>query len=113
MPRRLLTLSLLILTASLTAAADQRRPCGPGTGRSPLRLLIAQGVFGADFRPSCRVHDACYGLTGADKKQCDDAFRASLHCACEHSLTPRLCRLVVHVMDWSVRLPVSEKFFGK
>ena len=39
------------------------RPCGPGNPYGGNRL-IPQGFYGADFRPACAAHDACYTGSG-------------------------------------------------
>jgi hypothetical protein len=76
-----------------------------------LRLLFPQGLLGADFRPACRAHDACYGGLGLTKAECDARFLQDMLCACEQSRFPRLSRLMAHQMYRAVTLPVSERFF--
>jgi len=87
-------------TASLQAADPmlQSRPCGPDSVTGPLRLLIPQGAFGADFRPACRSHDACYDTPGADRAACDRRYLETMNCACEQSRHPVLCRMVARAM---------------
>lgn len=87
-------------TGSLSAAESllQSRPCGPDSVTGPLRLLIPQGAFGADFRPACRSHDACYDTPGADRAACDARYLQTMQCACEQSRHPVLCRMVARSM---------------
>lgn len=54
--------------------------------------LVAQGFFGADFRPSCATHDACLA-SGVPRRQCDQQFRNNMYGACENSRHPFLCRV--------------------
>ena len=67
------------------------RPCGPGNTMGGNRL-IAQGFFGADFRPSCSSHDACLAA-GVPRAQCDRRLLDNMNCACESSNHPVLCRM--------------------
>jgi hypothetical protein len=39
----------------------------------------------ANFRPSCRAHDACYWTFGVDKKECDSRFRDDLEYECRET----------------------------
>ncbi len=95
----LLSVVMFILAmASAEASGLDRRPCGPDSMTGPLRLLVPQGVFGADFRPACRRHDACYDSPGASKDVCDRAFLTEMRSACANSRTPRLCRFVAGLM---------------
>ena len=73
-------------------------PCGPDSLKGPLRRLIPQGAFGADFRPACRAHDACYDTPGADKRSCDRNYLRAMECACASSRHPILCRMVARTM---------------
>lgn len=99
-----LVLAALILLGAFpggrAAAADLlvSRPCGPDRLKGPLRRLIPQGAFGADFRPACRAHDACYDTPGADKASCDRTYLRSMESACESSRSPVLCRMVARAM---------------
>lgn len=66
-------------------------PCGPDSIRGPLRLLLMQGFRGADFRESCRKHDACYDTIGSCRKSCDESFLREMFAQCKHSKNPRRC----------------------
>ena len=79
-------------------AVDPARPCGPDSMTGPLRLLVPQGVGGADFRPACRRHDACYDTVGANKAACDRRYLREMQCACHQSRHPILCRIVARLM---------------
>lgn len=86
----------LLLLASVAQADGPRqcppwRPCGPGNSFGGNRWL-AQGGFGADFRPSCARHDACLA-SGASRAQCDRVFYRSMNQACDSSRHPLLCRM--------------------
>ena len=94
-----LVLAAAVLPGSTARGGGlDRRPCGPDSMTGPLRLLVPQGVYGADFRPACRRHDACYDTPGTSKAACDRAYRAEMRSACANSRTPRLCRLVAGLM---------------
>lgn len=67
------------------------RPCGPGNTMGGNRL-VAQGFFGADFRPSCSSHDACLAA-GVPRAQCDRQFLNNMNSACDSSNHPFLCRM--------------------
>jgi hypothetical protein len=96
--------AVFIIAACCTAplqAADpllQSRPCGPDSMTGPLRLLVPQGAFGADFRPACRSHDACYDTPYADRSACDKRYLEAMQCSCEQSRHPVLCRMVARAM---------------
>ena len=90
---RIAGLVVVVLFATNSDGADLgRRPCGPDSMVGPLRLLIPQGFFGADFRAACRRHDACYDTPGASRATCDRQFLHDMRSACAHSRFPRLCR---------------------
>ena len=76
----------------------QTRPCGPDSVKGPLRWLIPQGAYGADFRAACRAHDACYDTPGASRAACDAAYLRAMFGACEHSRHPALCRMTARAM---------------
>jgi hypothetical protein len=76
----------------------QTHPCGPDSLKGPLRKLIPQGAFGADFKPACRAHDACYDTPGADRDQCDRKYLQDMQCACENSTHPVLCRMTARLL---------------
>ena len=86
---------VLVMSASVVAGEPRRcpswRPCGPGNSFGGNRWL-AQGGFGADFRPSCARHDACLAA-GVPRAQCDRMFYRSMNQACNSSRNPLLCRL--------------------
>jgi len=113
-PSLLLAASILLgsLPAGPAAAADLlvSHPCGPDSLKGPLRRLIPQGAFGADFRPACRAHDACYDTPGADKSTCDRNYLRAMECACESSRHPVLCRMVARAMHRPVSRNGDEAF---
>jgi hypothetical protein len=43
----------------------------------------------ANFRPSCRAHDACYDVPNQNKSDCDDDFRSSLSRSCRNTYRAR------------------------
>lgn len=60
-------------------AAQEKAPC-----TAPI-----QGGPGADFRPGCAAHDACYAPTSStDRAVCDSRLQADLREACRQSFTP-------------------------
>ncbi len=96
-------LLLLVATAVIfsgldLSTAEAARPCGPEAMQGPLRFLIPQGVMGADFRPACGRHDACYDKPGANRAACDRRYLRDMECACNRSRHPRFCRFVARVM---------------
>lgn len=100
----LLALFLAIAAGGRCAAQDQGNcPCGP-QWLGPLRALIPQGCGGGDYRPACREHDDCYTTPGMPRSVCDEQFRANMHCACENSSVPGLCRLTAELQYLGVRL---------
>ena len=100
------TLSVLLVLAigELNAdAAPLRRPCGPNSMPKVLKVLIPQGAAGADFRPACRKHDACYKKgSGISKSQCDCNFLQGMLQACDCSRRPKRCRRRAKFMYWAV-----------
>lgn len=99
---RLCLLTAILMTAS-TATADDC-PCGPDGMPRFMKRLVPQGFAGADFRPACREHDRCYDQHGIPRKNCDLAFRANMHCACQNSKFPLLCRMAANHRYRTVRL---------
>lgn len=87
---RFLLASCLLCFAISSPAAASNYPCGPSC-MPLLSRLIPQGAFGADFRPACRCHDACYSGNGS-RKACDLQFRNDMYRACENSSNPAACR---------------------
>ncbi|HUQ69178.1 MAG TPA: hypothetical protein VM165_06635 [Planctomycetaceae bacterium] len=79
------------------------RPCGPGNSWGG-NLLFRQGVGGADFRPACAAHDACFADPSMPRKACDRAMLASMKCACEGSSNPLLCRMKARQIYVGTRL---------
>ena len=75
-------------------------PCGP----RGLEWAVPQGFAGADFRPACARHDACYSASGVTRGQCDRQFRRDLHRACGHSRCPILCHVTAETMSVVTRL---------
>lgn len=92
---------------SSSATAQDNCPCGPNSRNGPLARLIPQEYSGADFRPACRAHDACYGCSGSDKEACDRQFLADLVCACQNSNNPRRCEA------WARRMYLATRVAGK
>ena len=112
---RLLPLLLIMLAGlmlgNVSSAVDfNPRPCGPSSMQGPLRYLIPQGVAGADFRPACRRHDACYGVPGVDRNQCDKQFLRDMQCACKNSRHPICCRITARLMYAATRVGAGEAF---
>ena len=85
--------------ADISNAAPIRRPCGPNSLPKVLKFLIPQGAAGADFRPACRQHDACYKKgSGISKKKCDSDFLHNMLHACKSSRRPRRCKRRARIM---------------
>lgn len=95
MKQSLLICGCFLFSFSATTFADDY-PCGPDGMPRFLKRMVPQGAFGADFRPACRQHDRCYSACGADRKQCDRQLKADMHCACQHSKHPVLCRMAAN-----------------
>jgi hypothetical protein len=99
--------------ASSTASNPDRpaildeRPCGPDCIKGPLRYLFFQGCAGADFRPACVGHDACYDRIGSDKDECDRCFFEAMLAECEKSKHPRNAKFRAKMAYLAV------KVFGK
>jgi hypothetical protein len=89
------------------AAGQDDCPCGPSSRNGSFARLIPQEYHGADFRPACRAHDACYGCAGSDKEACDRQFLADLICACQNSDNPRRCEA------WARRMYLATRVAGK
>jgi len=89
----------ILQSSSHLVAADRCRPCGPDSMTGPLRLLIPQEFAGADFRPACRRHDACYDTPGMSRAACDRQYLRDMECACNQSKLPRVCRFVARIMS--------------
>lgn len=94
----LIAVGFMIIPACAGDALLQARPCGPDSLKGPLRFLIPQGVGGADFRPACRAHDACYDSPGADRAACDQRFLQDMLGTCRNSRHPLLCRMTARGM---------------
>ena len=84
-------------------AGNGWRPCGPGNPFGCFNKLVPQGAFGADFRPACARHDACYS-SGCDRDECDRQFYRDTCQACQCSRCPLLCRCRAKCMYCMVRL---------
>jgi hypothetical protein len=100
----------LLLTTAAEAQGDWPgggcppwRPCGPGNSWGGNRLF-RQGVSGADFRPACAAHDACFADPSIPRKCCDRAFLAGMLSSCECSANPVLCRMKARQTYVGVRL---------
>lgn len=89
------------------AAGQDDCPCGPSSRNGPLARLIPQEYHGADFRPACRAHDACYNCPGADKEACDRQFLQDLVRACQNSAHPRRCEA------WARRMYLATRVGGR
>lgn len=107
---RVLAITILVATAAVSVACAQDCPCGPAGKDGPLTRLIPQEFKGADFRPACRAHDACYDSPGADKRCCDARFLDDLICACNQSTHPVLCRIVARNMARATRWGGGKAF---
>lgn len=83
-------------------------PCGP----VGLEWAIPQGFAGADFRPACARHDACYSMPGASRRECDRQFSRGLHAACGNSRHPILCHMTAGTMTVMTRLFGGPAFRG-
>lgn len=118
---RVRRLGFLVVLATLVAGIDaaqalagdrwlESRPCGPDSLKGPLRLLIPQGAFGADFRQACRRHDACYDTPGANRAACDARFLDDMLCSCASSRHPVLCRMTARIMHRATAKNGEEAF---
>ena len=104
------TLGIVALLTCLVcgcAGGNLNRPCGPGYLGN---IFVAQQSWGADFRPACHTHDACYGTPCADRDACDEQFLDDMNCACECATCPTLCRLRAKRWYWQVRLCGRSSF---
>ncbi|MEQ9407331.1 MAG: hypothetical protein RIK87_06370 [Fuerstiella sp.] len=97
----LLAVLVSFVAVQPTQAADcNGRPCGAGL----FNWLTPQGHKGADFRPACRQHDACYSGGFFSRKSCDQAFLNNMLCACRNSTNPAACERRARRMYRNVRL---------
>ena len=89
--RSIALFSVICLAYCAPAQADcpPWRPCGPGNTWGG-NGLIPQGFYGADFRPACAAHDACYAGC-ANRRDCDRQFLYNMQSACACSDNPRAC----------------------
>jgi len=78
------------------------RPCGPDFLPGPLRILLFQGCAGADFRPICRRHDACYETPGSDQRVCDRIMFEELKKASRTSKRPLQALYRAHLAYFGV-----------
>lgn len=109
--RCLYSVIALLMLGNVSSAVDMGpRPCGPDGMQGPLRYLVPQGVAGADFRPACRRHDACYEVPGVDRNQCDKQFLRDMQCACKDSRHPIRCRITARLMYAATRVGAGEAF---
>jgi hypothetical protein len=105
---RLLKLAALLAVICLAYSADAEaqcppwRPCGPGNSWGG-NQLIPQGFYGADFRPACAAHDACY-QTCTNRRDCDQMFLHNMQSACACSANPRACNRKAHCYYMAARL---------
>ena len=111
MPQLLKSLVIGLVFCYLTgSAAVADSPCGPSSRNGPLARLIPQEYHGADFRPACRAHDACYGCVGSDKAECDRQFYQDMRCACENSRSPQRCKTMARTMYRATRIGGDRAF---
>lgn len=94
--------------AAKRAAALAERPCGPAD--SKIKKFIPQGWRGAEFKPACRKHDACYVMPGTNRVVCDKQFQQDLLASCANSKRPRQCERVVNLMHKAVDRFGEESF---
>lgn len=99
-----------VLLASGVGVGQEDCPCGPSGKNGPLARLIPQEFHGADFRPACRAHDACYGSPGSCRAECDRRFRQDLLCACGDSTHPALCRFIARNMGRATKAGGARAF---
>lgn len=85
------------------SAMHELRPCGPDFLPGPLRFLLFQGCAGADFRPICRRHDACYEIPGSDQRICDRIMFEELKAASRTSKRPLQAMYRAHLAYFGVR----------
>ncbi|MFO1020532.1 MAG: hypothetical protein U0903_07535 [Planctomycetales bacterium] len=93
---------LVCFSTFAQAGCPMWRPCGPGNSWGGNRL-IGQFGYGADFRPACQAHDDCLACGGC-RKDCDRQFRANMHCACNDSRHPALCRAKANMYYAAARI---------
>ena len=113
MTRPLTTIASICVAALLASSAARADDCPCGSDRMPrfLRcLLVPQEFAGADFRPVCRCHDACYDTLGADKRACDQQYLDNVLNACNCSRRPVMCRIVGRMMHMSIVLGGSGAY---
>ena len=79
------------------------RPCGPDFLPGPLRFLLFQGCAGADYRPICRRHDACYETPGSNQLICDRIMFEELKAASRSSKRPMQAMYRAHLAYFGVR----------
>ena len=105
---------LFCVTFGTTCFAQQdlltAYPCGPDSMKGPLRKLIPQGAFGADFKPACVAHDACYDTPNSSKSNCDAKYLQDMYCACSQSTRPILCRMTARIMARATRKHGQSSF---
>lgn len=81
------TIVFWLPSANAQSTCPPYRPCGVGETWGGNRL-VKQGLFGVDFRPSCRAHDTCEGSS----RDCDRLSLQNMYTACDSSTNPRKCR---------------------
>ena len=97
-------------SASLRMQTRRPFPCGPAWLPAPLRALVPQGYLGADFKPACYGHDACYTWPGWSRSACDRRYLSQMLRSCDNSLWPGGCRMQAHLFYGSVRLFGSSAY---
>ncbi len=106
---RFLLIGACVVGSAMRGPA-QDTPCGPDGLKGPLRKLVPQQSFGADFRPACRAHDACYDTPGTCRDDCDKQLRENMLSACQCSSRPVLCRMTARNMSRLTRLSGKKAF---
>lgn len=96
--------------AMANGACYDDRPCGSDSLPPLINAMIPQGFAGADFRPACRRHDACYISGCTSRKECDRQFLNDLLAASECSRHPVASKMVSRTMYCSVRLFGGSQF---
>ncbi|NVJ22713.1 hypothetical protein HUW62_15945 [Myxococcus sp. AM011] len=57
-------------------------PTVNGCGPDGLGWLVPDVMYRTNFRPSCDIHDTCYGTCNSDRGACDIALRDQMSAAC-------------------------------
>ena len=115
---RFLLAAVAVVFVAGSASADTRRPfrgpfqwrpCGPGDTHTGNKCS-PQTFKGADLRPACAAHDACYENKPLNRKQCDLKFRSDLRALCDAGGNPRGCYRRANVLYLLVRVAGADAF---